>query len=164
MDDWYNVSKSDIKLNGGEALLQKYDRLPSKMLQEIYPDHKWLPWRFEGYVPPRTWHDPSMQKEFLEKILRRNGIEEKDILKITEYASQKYSQICNILENCSLEDEVLLPPREEFEKFPAVLSLSELFYEKEVKYSYEEYCEHIEMTRAFAKTHPNYRLSLRILR
>lgn len=102
----------------------------------------------------------TMQKEFLEKILRRNGIEEKDILKITEYASQKYSQICNILENCSLEDEVLLPPREEFEKFPAVLSLSELFYEKEVKYSYEEYCEHIEMTRAFAKTHPNYRLSL----
>ena len=46
MDDWYRITKRDIIINGGGALLNKHNSSPSKLLESVYPEHKWLPWRF----------------------------------------------------------------------------------------------------------------------
>lgn len=47
MDDWYNVTKEDIHKYGGFGLLYKYyNDSPSKALQSVYPNHKWMLWRF----------------------------------------------------------------------------------------------------------------------
>ena len=48
---------------------------------------------------------------------------------------------------------------EEFERYPLCLSLSGIFCEKEILYTYEEYTEHLNQTKRFAKTHPNYILN-----
>ena len=40
-----------------------------------------------------------------------------------------------------------------------VMSLSDIFYEKELYYSYEEYRMHLEACRDFAEKHKSYRLN-----
>ena len=50
--------------------------------------------------------------------------------------------------------------QEEFSKFPPVMSLSSLFYEKDLAYTYEDYTEHLRQTKEFAESHPNYTVKL----
>ena len=40
------------------------------------------------------------------------------------------------------------------------LSLFGLFYETDILYSYEEYLEHLVLTRQFEKEHPNYNIKM----
>ena len=42
---------------------------------------------------------------------------------------------------------------------PMALPLSCMFYEKDICYTYEEYCEHIRQTEEYAKSHSNYEVS-----
>ncbi len=37
-----------------------------KLLSNVYPEHKWLPWKFQQQVPMGYWEDPSNQKKFLD--------------------------------------------------------------------------------------------------
>ena len=62
----------------------------------------------------------------------------------------------SILEHSTIQDEIPVLSREEFDKFPPVLSLSGLFYEMDLFYTYEEYMEHLSQTMEFAASHPNY--------
>ena len=48
---------------------------------------------------------------------------------------------------------------EEFERYPIILFLSTMFCEKEIFYTYEQYEEHLNQTKMFAKTLPNYILN-----
>ena len=63
-----------------------------------------------------------------------------------------------ILEQNVIEDEVPDITREEFERFPMILSLSEIFCEKDITYTYEDYLEHMKQTEKFAESHPSYTL------
>src|SRR5262245_53745185 len=48
MDDWYSVSSDVIAKNGGAGLLSYYNNSIPLALQSIYPQHKWLNWKFSG--------------------------------------------------------------------------------------------------------------------
>ena len=65
MDDWYNVTQEDFNKNGGGGLLQVYGDSPSKALQTIYPEHKWMLWRFSK-KPTGFWKDMFNQKQFFD--------------------------------------------------------------------------------------------------
>ena len=41
--------------------------------------------------------------------------------------------------------------KEDFENYPPTLFIPELFFEQVLEYSYEEYTEHLEQTKEFAK-------------
>ena len=58
-----------------------------------------------------------------------------------------------------MTDDVPLLTEEEFAEHPMVMSLSDIFYEKELYYSYEEYRMHLEACRDFAEKHKSYRLN-----
>ena len=48
MDDWYDVTRREIYENGGAGMLTSYyNNSPSKALQNVYPEHNWLPTRFD---------------------------------------------------------------------------------------------------------------------
>src|SRR5689334_21048249 len=64
MDGWYNVTLEDILKHGGNGLLCYYNGSPSKALQGVYPDHKWMVWRF-GKVPKDYWD--HLQGDHFEK-------------------------------------------------------------------------------------------------
>ena len=56
--------------------------------------------------------------------------------------------------------ELLRLTREAFALFPVTLSLSGLFSEQDIPYTYEEYLAHLEQTERFAAEHPRCRLEL----
>ena len=63
MDDWYQVTLTDITDNGGSTLLQKFGS-HSKMLQSVYPEYSWSLLRF-GQVPKGFWTHISEIQHFV---------------------------------------------------------------------------------------------------
>ena len=95
-------------------------------------------------------------EEFLERFLAKRNVTAEEKRDIISHFRTVFRQIINITENCTAEDEVPVPTREEFEKFPPSLSLSSMFCEKSYEYTYEEYLEHIKLCEEFEKQVENY--------
>ncbi len=102
----------------------------------------------------------TISKNLLEEILKSNNISEEDTQKIFDYHSEKLASIESMLKNGRLKSELPVLTEEEFEKYPLCLSLSELFYEKDIYCTYEQYMKHLEETKEFDKSHENLNLVL----
>ncbi len=98
----------------------------------------------------------TMSEELLTRILKRNNISAKDCENILYYANEQRDQMEAILEQDMVLDEIAELTREEFDRFPFSVLLSDIFYEHTIRYSYEEYLEHLILTRKFAQVHANY--------
>ena len=49
------------------GLLTLYDNSPSKLISSVYPEHKWLLWKFSR-VPSGFWEKSENQRNFLENL------------------------------------------------------------------------------------------------
>ena len=98
----------------------------------------------------------TMSEKLLDKILKRNNIDEIDKNMISSHLKEEKGRIISLLKDCSFNDEITIVSKDEFEKAPVSLSLSYIFYDKKIQYSYEEYLEHIEDIKRFAKENANY--------
>lgn len=101
----------------------------------------------------------TMDAKYLEQLFVRHAIPEQDRTRILEYASAQRKMHETLLKNGTVADEIALPNAEEFERFPMLLSLSNIFYETSIPYTWQEYQEHLEQTRAYAASHPGYTLN-----
>src|SRR4051794_855917 len=64
MDDWYNVTQDDIYKHGGSGMLSDYfSKSPSKALQAVHPEHKWIPWKF-GQIVKGFWKNEDNHRQF----------------------------------------------------------------------------------------------------
>ena len=45
-EDWYHITVNDLKKNGGSTLVHKHRDCPSELIQTVFPEHNWMPWRF----------------------------------------------------------------------------------------------------------------------
>lgn len=100
----------------------------------------------------------TMHNDFLKSFLQRRNISESEKEKIIAYANAKRQNVEEIMQKATVEDEISVLTREEFERYPAVLSLSGMFFETDIPYTYEEYAEHLRQTEAYEKNRPNYAL------
>lgn len=67
--DWYKVSVEDINKYGGKLLLsEQYNGSPSKVLQKVYPEHQWMPWRFNK-TPNGYWQYVSQDRQEQKRIV-----------------------------------------------------------------------------------------------
>jgi hypothetical protein len=66
-EDWYKITSEDIITNGGKTLLINFNGSPSKVVQAVFPDYQWMPFRF-GTVPKR--YSSSMQELDFLNILK----------------------------------------------------------------------------------------------
>ena len=101
----------------------------------------------------------QMQKllQGLKTLIKERGVS--DIDEEALQATQKELMEQMVKDN-TVVDEVPFLSEEEFAKYPMSLSLSDIFYEEELTYTYEEYLQHLDMTKAFAITHANYTVKL----
>lgn len=95
-------------------------------------------------------------EELIDRILVRNRIPQKEQEQIRAYIAGLREMMDTILLHSSVTEEIPVLEREEFEQFPMRLSLSGMFYEKDIFYTWEEYQEHLEQIRAYRKMHPGY--------
>lgn len=101
----------------------------------------------------------TMKQNYLEQFLTKHTLSEEERESILAYADAQRSLIEKILKTETVEDEIPYITPEEFERYPICLSLSGMFCEKEIFYTYEEYEEHLNQTKKFAETHPKYILN-----
>ncbi len=101
----------------------------------------------------------TISNELLTKILKRNTVSDEDIEFIKLSIQKQREIIDNILKTNTFEDEISELSKEEFEKSPLSLFLADSFYENEIHYTYEEYLEHLELTKEYKKNTSNYKLT-----
>ena len=102
----------------------------------------------------------NISDDLLFKILKRNNISNEDIKKIQESINVQKEILENIIQNYTFEDEISELSKEDFEKAPLSLFLADSFYDKKIYYTYEEYLEHLNLTKKYEKNNKNYKLSI----
>ena len=98
----------------------------------------------------------TLEDEVLEQILNNNNVSLQEKKEIRNEVIISREAIEKITENNNVTDRIKLISEEEFENMCPNLSLSSLFYEKDIKYTYELYKKHIESTLQYSKTNKNY--------
>eukprot|EP01118_Nematostelium_gracile_P011139 TRINITY_DN3913_c0_g5_i2.p1 TRINITY_DN3913_c0_g5~~TRINITY_DN3913_c0_g5_i2.p1 ORF type:complete len:268 (-),score=55.70 TRINITY_DN3913_c0_g5_i2:3-806(-) len=63
-EEWYSITKHQVKKHGGEGILKMFNGSVKTALEKIYDDHDWLPWKFE-HAPAGTWDTISSQRDFM---------------------------------------------------------------------------------------------------
>ena len=94
--------------------------------------------------------------EFLESFLDKRNVSDGKKQKILGYAATRREQIIEILKNNSVSDEIPRLSEEAFKDNPQTLSLSLMFCDENFEYTYDEYIEHLRLTKEFAKKNKNY--------
>ena len=98
----------------------------------------------------------TLSEELLLQILNHNHIEEADKKRILDFAQKQRQLYENILSNRQIIDEIPVISEMEFLEQPMLLPLSEIFYEKDIVYTYAEYLEHMEQTITYSQNNSNY--------
>lgn len=98
----------------------------------------------------------TLSEELLLQILNHNHIEEADKKRILDIAKKQRQLYENILSNRQIIDEIPVISETEFLEQPMLLPLSEIFYEKDIVYTYAEYLEHMEQTITYSQNNSNY--------
>lgn len=98
----------------------------------------------------------TISDELLDKILDNNKIEKKDRNILIKYVNDEKERISKILKNNKIVDEITILTKEEFEINKCYLSLSKIFYDNKIIYTYEDYINHINLIKEFKKKNKNY--------
>ena len=102
----------------------------------------------------------TISDDLLLRILKHNNISNEDIKKIQESVKVFKNMAIDATANNLLEDEISKFSKEEFEKSPLSLFLADSFYDKKIYYTYEEYLEHLDLTKKYERNNKNYKLSI----
>lgn len=100
----------------------------------------------------------TISDELLQRMLGRNGVKEEEQRNIIQKVAELKQIAEMILKKNPVRTEIPEPTQKEFQQYPMRLSLSAIFFEQEIVYTYEEYLEHLEQTKEFAQKHKNYSL------
>ena len=100
----------------------------------------------------------TISEELLLRILKRNKISNDNIKNILESVKNQKQIIETILNSNTFNDELSELSKEDFDKDIPALSLSDSFYKHRIYYTYDEYLEHLNLTKQYAKTQKNYTL------
>lgn len=95
----------------------------------------------------------TLSNDLLNKLLINNNINEKEKQQIIEFYNKERQRALDTLKNNTIVDEISILPKEDFK---CTLSLSKIFYNNKISYTYEDYLEHIKLTKQFKKKHKNY--------
>lgn len=75
MSPWYKVTFEQLQDLGAGGLLggKFYNESIYKMVKTVYPEHEWLPWKFES-MPKKYWADPDVVLSVLRYLKRAFGL------------------------------------------------------------------------------------------
>ena len=73
-------------------------------------------------------------------------------------------EMSKVLAHSAVFDERHAMVREEFEKYPVLLPLADIYCKQDIAYSYDEYTEHLELMKLAELQYVNYSMDLTMLR
>lgn len=98
----------------------------------------------------------TLTDELLLKILQKNNVSEENQKEILAYFETYKNRVESIMRNGNLTVEIPVLSKAEFEKYPTVLPLSDIFIEDDVVCSFEDYQKHLKLTEEYEKSHQNF--------
>ena len=88
----------------------------------------------------------------LERMTTRHGVPEKERSEIFAYVNYMRTKIKNVLAKSVFSMQVPHPDENAFQRGVYNLSLSGMFYKRDLPYTYDEYEEHLRLTIEYSKT------------
>jgi len=76
MDDWYNIKLNQIHKEGGSKIVAKFSSSLISLFENVYPNHNWLPWKFNQNVNKRFWEEEGNRKLFMEWLAKELKVKE----------------------------------------------------------------------------------------
>ena len=149
----YYKEKAELLLKKASPLMDIYKEENKKNVIYSYKKMK------KYYVIEKEFYLPYHCLNLLLEIRERNNLSKEDITNIIKYKNKEKNYIENILKNNKISDYIYLINKKEFEKNPVCLQLNNMFYTKEISYTYEEYIKHLEQTKNYTKKNNNYQLN-----
>ena len=153
----YYKEKSELILKKAKSLMQIYRENNIKEYELFLKNDEEIPCdrtRYLSSLPLFTISD-----KLLNKILKRNKFSKTDIDKIIKYKKEELKYMNNILKRNKVNDYIYIIEENEFKNDPPSLSLNNLFIDKKIKYTYNEYIEHLRQTKEWSKQEKNYELN-----
>ena len=153
----YYKEKSELILKKAKPLMQIYRENNIKEYELFLKNDEEMPCdrtRYLSSLPLFTISD-----KLLNKILKRNKFSKTDIDKIIKYKKEELKYMNNILKRNKVNDYIYIIKENEFKNDPPSLSLNNLFIDKKIKYTYNEYIEHLRQTKEWSKQEKNYELN-----
>ena len=98
----------------------------------------------------------TMEEDYLKRLLDKHSLSEADRQSILSYAEFQRNTAQEILKSNVIEDEIQNLSEEEFRQYPMLLSLSGMFFENDIVYTYDDYLEHLKQTERYAEHNKNY--------
>ena len=153
----YYKEKSDLLLKKAKPLMEIYRE------NNIKEYHLFLK-KDENIECDRTRYISSLplftiSDELLIKILKRNKLTKEEINKIIKYKNNEFKYMNSILKKNKVFDYIYVIKEDEFISDTPSLSLNNLFIDKKIKYTYNEYIEHLRQTKEWSKQEKNYELN-----
>ena len=153
----YYKEKSELILKKAKPLMQIYRENNIKEYELFLKNDEEIPCdrtRYLSSLPLFTISD-----KLLNKILKRNKFSKTDIDKIIKYKKEELKYMNNILKRNKVNDYIYIIEENEFKNYSPSLSLNNLFIDKKIKYTYNEYIEHLRQTKEWSKQEKNYELN-----
>lgn len=152
----YYKEKSDLLLKKAKPLMEIYRE------GNIKEFHLFLK-KDKNIVCDRTRYISSLplftiNDDLLIKILKNNNINDKEIKEIIKYKNNEKDYFEYILKSNNLTDFIYISNKKDYKENENYLLLSNMFYSKNITYSYEEYKEHLKSTKEYAKNNKNYKV------
>ena len=152
----YYKEKSDLLLKKAKPLMEIYRE------GNIKEFHLFLK-KDKNIVCDRTRYISSLplftiNDDLLIKILKNNNINDKEIKEVIKYKNNEKDYFEYILKNNNLTDFIYISNKKDYKENENYLLLSNMFYSKNITYSYEEYKEHLKSTKEYAKNNKNYKV------
>ena len=153
----YYKEKSELILKKAKSLMQIYRENNIKEYELFLKNDEEIPCdrtRYLSSLPLFTISD-----KLLNKMLKRNKFSKTDIDKIIKYKKEELKYMNNILKRNKVNDYIYIIEENEFKNDPPSLSLNNLFIDKKIKYTYNEYIEYLRQTKEWSKQEKNYELN-----
>ena len=153
----YYKTKSKILLNKATPLMEIYKKENKNLYSSFITasiNVRGNRRRILSSLPIHTISD-----ELLMKILKRNKVSNEDIKHIQFSIQEQKEIIDNTLQTDIFEDEIVEISKEKFIKSPLSLFLADSFFETEIYYTYEDYLEHLKLTKEYSENNTNYKLT-----
>jgi very-short-patch-repair endonuclease len=71
-EEWYNITSKIIDDNDGQSMLNEYNGSPIQLLNALYPEYKWLDWKFK-HTSNNYWKNIKNQKEYAKWLGKELG-------------------------------------------------------------------------------------------
>ena len=149
---YYYRERADLILKKAQPLMEIYrDDTEKELKAFLLADTKKGGKRKNILSAPPLYTAPE---PFLRNLLKKSSADEKTVQKLINYAASQCEIIEEMLEYGTVCDIVPSIERAEFDEHP--ITLPNLFGDKSIEYSFDDYSAHLKYTREFAQSHPDY--------